>query len=182
MATRKTHVRRADFLRRGLDVLALDGPRSLTAARMARELKVTTGSFYWHFPTVSEFRLILTTFWCDDVVIGIISDARERAENPRDVLQIIGTLVKKRRTHRYDTAMRSWAETDNDAKKAVTAADLIRRDLIIDAMREEGGGEDAARDKANLLGVAWRGSQNLQDVDYRFKLIGLIGATPDSKS
>jgi AcrR family transcriptional regulator len=43
---------------------------------MARELNVTTGSFYWHFNTVNEFRDELKAFWRDKVVVGIIVDAK----------------------------------------------------------------------------------------------------------
>ena len=182
MARRKSSVSKADFLSCGLDVLASDGPQSLSAARMARELNVTTGSFYWHFSTVSDFRRELKIFWRDDVVMGIIADARDRSENPGDILQTIGALIRERGAYRYDAAMRGWAETDDDAKEAVTAADIVRQDLITEAIRGADGDEEAARDKANLLGVAWRGSQDMQDVDYRFKLIGLIVPTSDSSS
>ena len=76
MESSKSRLTKSDYLRRGLDVLAAEGPRSLTAARMARELNVTKGSFYWHFESVDSFRDDLKRFWHDDVVIGIITQAK----------------------------------------------------------------------------------------------------------
>jgi AcrR family transcriptional regulator len=180
MVPPKSQLQKSDFLIRGLDVLAGEGPGSLTAARMARELKVSTGSFYWHFKTVDDFRDELKRFWRDDIVVGIINDARDQAKDPGDVLEEIGRIIRQRETYRYDAAMRNWARTDRYAKKAVRAADALRGDLIAGVLRDAGASAQYALDKSNLLSAAWLGSQDMQDPDYRFKLMGLI--TRDSGS
>jgi AcrR family transcriptional regulator len=180
MDMHKSSLTRSDFLQKGLEVLAADGPRSLTAARLARELQVTTGSFFWHFQTVEKFREKLKRFWCDEVVVGIINDARDQVEDPKDVLATIGTLIKQRDTHRFDTAMRRWAETDSDTAEVVRAADTLRGELITMLLKDFGHKAERAKDRTNLLGAAWRGSQDIEDSDYRLKLISLI--TGDSES
>ena len=173
MESSKSRLAKSDFLNRGLDVLAADGPRSLTAARMARELNVTTGSFYWHFNTVDEFRDEMKKFWRDEVVVGIIVDAKEQAGDPASVLDEIGKVIRQRGTHRYDAAMRSWAESDGEAREVVRTADLLRRDLIAEVLQVAGANEEEAKDKSNLLGAAWSGSQDTEP-EYRFKLISMI--------
>jgi AcrR family transcriptional regulator len=180
METLKPRLNRSDFLNMGLDVLAAEGPRALTAARMAREMNVTTGSFYWHFKTVDEFCEELKSFWRDDIVVGIINDAREQAKSPGDVLEEIGRIIRQRRTDRYDMAMRNWARSDRSADEAVRAADSLRGELIAGVLKDAGASKAQARDKSNLLGAAWVGSQDMQDPDYRFNLMGLI--TRDSGS
>jgi AcrR family transcriptional regulator len=180
METPKSRLNRSDFLNVGLDVLAAEGPRTLTAARMARELNVTTGSFYWHFSTVGDFRDELKSFWRDDIVVGIIDDAREEAKDSGDLLEEIGRIIRQRGTDRYDAAMRSWARSDRSADKAVRAADSLRGELIAGVLKDAGASKERARDKSNLLGAAWLGSQDMKDPDYRFKLMGLI--TRDSGS
>ena len=90
MVAANERLRKSDFLQCGLDVLVADGPTKLTAARMARELGVTTGSFFWHFGTVAKFRDELLVFWRDVIVVGIIEDAKKQAEHPGDVLKEIG--------------------------------------------------------------------------------------------
>jgi len=182
MEASKFRLARSDFLNRGLDVLAADGPRSLTAARMARELLVTTGSFYWHFSTVDDFRDELKRFWRDDIVIGIINDVREQAKDPGNVLDEIGRIIRQRGTHRYDAAMRSWAKSDRGAEEIVRSADALRGDLIARVLRDAGASEEQARDKSNLLAAAWLGSQDMDDPEYRFKLMGMITRDSDSNS
>ena len=177
----KSKLAKSDYLYRGLDVLAAEGPHSLTAARMAREMNVTTGSFYWHFSTVDEFRAEIRKFWRDEVVVGIIVDAKEQAGDPTKVLDEIGKIIRQRGTHRYDAAMRGWAESDSETEKIVRAADLVRRDLIAEVLQVAGESKEEAKDKSNLLGAAWRGSQDI-DPEYRFKLIAMITKKSDSGS
>lgn len=182
MVASNLRLSRSDFLRRGLDVLATDGPRNLTAARMARELKVTTGSFYWHFDSVEDFRDELLVFWHDVIVIGIINDAKEQAEHPGEVLNEIGRIIRQRRTDRYDSAMRSWAKSERRTEKIVQSADALRAELIAGVLREAGATEEVARDRTNLLGAAWRGSVDMEDPEYRHKLIEMITRPPNDES
>ena len=173
---------KSDFLRCGLDVLATDGPRNLTAARMARELQVTTGSFYWHFDSVKDFRDELLTFWRDAIVVGIIIDAKKQAEHPGEVLNEIGRIIRQRRTDRYDTAMRKWAKVDRRTEKIVRSADALRAKLIAGVLSEAGDPEEVARDRANLLGAAWRGSVDMGTPEYRLKLIEMITRPSNDES
>ncbi len=175
----KPRLDRSDFLHRGLEVLVADGPGALTAARLARELNVSTGSFFWHFKTVDRFRDELKTFWRDEVIVGIISDAKEQAADAGKVLDEIGKNIRRRGAHRYDAAMRSWAETDHETEKIVRSADQLRGDLITAVLKDAGANPEGARDRASLFGAAWQGSQEMKP-DYRFKLMGLITNDSDS--
>ena len=160
MAPSKLRLDRSDFLHRGLEVLVADGSRALTAARLARELNVSTGSFFWHFKTVDRFRAELKTFWRDEVVVGIISDAKEQTDDPGKVMEEIGKIIRRRGAHRYDAAMRRWAETDRESEKIVRSADLLRGDLITAVLKDAGANPEGARDRASLFGAAWQGSQD----------------------
>jgi len=173
MEPSKPRLDRSDFLHRGLEVLVADGPGALTAARLARELKVSTGSFFWHFKTVDRFRDELKTFWRDEVIVGTIRDAKERADDPGKVMEEIGKIVRRRGTHRYDAAMRLWAETDCKAEEIVRSADQLRGDLIAGVLKDAGASTEGARDRASLFGAAWRGSQEMK-TDHRFKLMSMI--------
>ena len=174
MVAANERLRKSDFLQCGLDVLVADGPTKLTAARMARELGVTTGSFFWHFGTVEKFRDELLVFWRDVIVVGIIEDAKKQAEHPGDVLKEIGKFIQERGTDRYDTAMREWAKSEHKVKETIRSADTLRAKLIAEVLSEAGASEEQARDLTNLVGAAWRGSQEMGDSDYRLKMIGMI--------
>ena len=113
------------------------------------------------------------------MVVGIISDAQEQADDPGKVLDEIGKIIRSRGTHRYDAAMRSWAEADRETEKIVRSADLLRGDLITAVLKDAGANSEGARDRASLLGAAWQGSQEMK-ADHRFKLISLITNDSDS--
>ena len=169
--------RRQEFLRKGLDVLADEGPKAVSAARMARALEVSTGSFYWHFATVSEFHDALRSYWKDVVIVGLFEKAKENAkDDPARALEELADLIQTQKTYRYDSAMRDWAKTNEDAAECVGAADEWRGGVVTGFLRAMGEKENLSRDRANLLGAAWRGSDGMSDPAYRFKLMGLIAS------
>ena len=170
------------FLREGLEILADKGPRSLTAARVSKQLCVTTGSFYWHFRTIAEFHSEIKKFWLNEILIPLIKEAREVAEDLGSVLEIIGQIVRQRGIVRYDRAMRNWAHSDQNARNIVAAADKMRQELIKEVFQAKGESMEAASEKAELFGAAWLGSQTIPDSDHRFKLLGMITGDKNSRS
>ena len=148
----------------------------LKAARLARRLGVTTGSFYWHFQGLAEFRSALLEYWKEDVVGGLIRTAKASETETAQVLPTLRTLILESGAHDYDTAMREWARSDPLVREAVESADQARATFLVEALRAAGMAEDDARDRANLIGAAWRGSKELADPDYRMKLIRLAGS------
>ena len=47
---------KSDWIDHGLRTLANDGPNALKVGPMATTLKVSRGSFYWHFRDIADFR------------------------------------------------------------------------------------------------------------------------------
>jgi AcrR family transcriptional regulator len=160
----------------GLEALVKSGPEALKAARLARMLGVTTGSFYWHFGCVAEFRSGLLEYWKEGVVGGLIRKAQASAQEPRQVLAELQKHILRSGTHRYDSAMRNWARTAPLVRDTVRSADEVRARFLIGALKDSGMSEEEARDRANLIGAAWRGSQDLGEPDYRMKLIRMAAS------
>jgi AcrR family transcriptional regulator len=157
-------------------LLADEGPEALRATRLARELGVTTGSFYWHFESADRFREDLQRYWKDEVVVGLVREARQRAEHPAKALEELSELIRTRKAYRYDRGMRSWAKHDDGARRTVELADSWRKEILSELIGVSGPGQQEADDRAALVGAAWVGSQEMNDQDYRFKLIGLAAS------
>jgi AcrR family transcriptional regulator len=168
---------REDWLRTGLEALADGGPEQLKATRLARKLGVTTGSFYWHFESLAEFRSELLVHWRDDIILGLIRAARKAAQDPEQVLPELQRRILESGAHRYDAAMRKWARTDPLVEDTVAETDAIRATFLMEHLRKTGMSEQEARDRAQLIGAAWRGSQDVAEPKYRMRLIGLAGTT-----
>src|SRR6185369_1741651 len=54
---------RQDWLEAGLQALATQGPQGLRIMTIALQLKVTKGSFYWHFPHLEAYGAALLEAW-----------------------------------------------------------------------------------------------------------------------
>jgi AcrR family transcriptional regulator len=173
MAASPTDGRRAEFLNTGLRLLAQGGPRALTAVRLAQELGVTTGSFYWHFESVGTFRNDLLRYWTDDFIPALARDALAAAEGPGDVLRALSILVLKRQANRFDDAMRAWAKTNPEAREAVARADRWRGRVLYEMLDPDRKDSKAARERTNLMGTVWRGSEGMSDPKQRLRFMKL---------
>ena len=161
---------REDYLEMGLELLAGSGPRTLTATRLAAELEVTTGSFYWHFKNVAEFHEAVRTYWRQVVVPEVIAEALRQAEaegsKPIDKL---GQLVWQSGIYRYDDAMRSWAKTSPETAALLEEADAWRGRVMTAMM----GDTETAAEITDLIGAAWRGSSGMRNVKRRARMIAM---------
>jgi AcrR family transcriptional regulator len=166
----------------GLEALADAGPEELNATRLSRKLGVTTGSFYWHFECLDDFRSALLVYWKDDVIVGLIREAREAVQDSEQALPELQRRVLDSGAHRYDVAMRKWARADPLVEDTVRDADAIRATFLVEELRKSGMSEQEARDRAQLIGAAWRGSQNEAKPEYRMRLIGLASTIEEDRA
>jgi AcrR family transcriptional regulator len=180
-STKQPKLGRESWLRAALEALADGGPGEIRAVRLARRLGVTTGSFYWHFERLDDFRSALLEYWKDDVIVGLIREAREASPDPDQVLPELRRRILESGAHRYDVAMRKWAQTDRLVEDTVRAADALRATFLVEEFRKNGMNEQEASDRSQLIGAAWRGSQEMAEPQYRMKLIGLASATKESR-
>jgi AcrR family transcriptional regulator len=165
--------RRTEFLNTGLKLLAEAGPRALTAVRLTQELGVTTGSFYWHFESVGAFRGEMLQYWTDEFIPALARDALARAKGKDDVLRALSRLVLERQANRFDDAMRAWAKTNPDAREAVARADRWRGRVLYEMLDPDRKDPKAARERTNLMGTVWRGSEGMPDPKQRLRLMQL---------
>jgi len=174
--THEPRLGREDWFRMGLEALAENGPEALKAARLARRLGVTTGSFYWHFGCVADFQSELLEYWKEGVVAGVIEEAKANAQEPAQILAELRKRILESGAHRYDTAMRIWARTNPRVGDTLREVDEIRATFLVESLRKSGLSKQEARDRASLIGAAWRGSRDLDDPNYRMKLIGIAAS------
>ena len=158
MPNQNRALRRDNWLLAGLDALANYGPQSLRAAKLARTLGVTTGSFYWHFDSVGAFQAELLGYWKEEVVERLICEAKAASEDPKQVLAEPRKRILQSGAHRYDSAMRRWARTDDCVLETVRHADEVRGAFLTDVLTASGVNAGEASERARLIGAAWRGS------------------------
>jgi len=152
---------KADWIRRGLRTLASEGAGALKVGPMATKLKVSRGSFYWHFRDIADFRAQLLGGWQARTTERVIQDLEERAEPDRLKHLLQRGFGGGRRS--LDRAIRSWAAEDAEVAAAVAAVDARRVDYIAGLLTAAGVETQKALARATFLYWAYLGQAVVMD-------------------
>lgn len=145
---------RADWVKAGLKALAREGVSALKADRLARELGVSRGSFYWHFADVDAFHRAVLEGWkavaTEDIVTRLAQIDGDR----------LGTLVAGalESDTKLEKAVRAWAAHDATARGMVKAVDARRIGYMEEELVALGVSRRAAAARARVIYWTWLGS------------------------
>lgn len=122
-----------DWLRAARLALLRSGPSEVRVERLARDLKVTKGSFYWHFKDREELLELLLREW-EDEFPQIIAHAKGRSG--RDAIQLLLRYVVdlaplgEKGMSPSDAAIFAWASVSPDVALRVNRAEERRLRLL----------------------------------------------------
>ena len=120
------------------EVLAEEGIAGLRVEVLAKRLKVTKGSFYWHFTDRRDLLLAVLSHWKEGRIRDIIKQTR--AQPGHELAQIyhvidVYSASRSRRGMLIELAVRDWARRDPEASVIVAEVDDVRlrcaRDLFL---------------------------------------------------
>ena len=140
-----------DYYNAAFDLLASDGPRALTIAKLCHALGVSKGSFYHHFDGIPDFTAKFLDYWehweSADVEVML-----EKVE-PVERLQLAKIVATWEIHHEAETAIRAMARTNPEIGAVMRRVDDKREDVIFRVFVTVGMEEDRARVLARL-GIA----------------------------
>lgn len=110
------------WLDAGLGALAASGPSALAAEPLARALKTTKGSFYWHFKDVPAFQEAVLTRWQAAALEQVLAHLQQEDESDRR-LRDFGRMVLN---DPVEPQLRIWALNDPDVAKVIAEVDTER--------------------------------------------------------
>lgn len=116
---------RSDWVAAGLAALAAEGLDAVRVERLAGALKVTKGSFYWHFRDRSALLEAMFETWRTTATGDIITRVEAVAATPAERLKALFALVL-RSDGRLEMAMRDWSAHDEQVRAVVGEADHRR--------------------------------------------------------
>lgn len=126
-------LRREDWVAAAEAELVSSGVSAVTVGRLARRLKVTRGSFYWHFENHGELLRALLKFW-QDTNTGSFERALASTSGGDGVTEFLAIvnllLAEKDYSPAFDLAVRDWARTSREAAAAVRRADERRMEVL----------------------------------------------------
>jgi AcrR family transcriptional regulator len=138
-----------DWIEFALQTLAREGFDALKADVLARKLGISRGSFYWHFTDLNDLHARVIEHWKQAATEAIIVDI-ERYRLPEERFDALlrhafgrGALLEIR--------MRTWAENNVQAQRAVSDIDRRRREYIEHLLVEAGVAPTLAATRAQLV-------------------------------
>lgn len=145
----------SDWVAAGLKALASRGFTALKAEPLAKALRVSRGSFYWHFADIAAFHAAILARWREVAAEQIIANI-EAASRDQDPLALLLRRVFGERLT-LERAVRTWASVDPAARAAVQAIDRRRLGYVEGLLAQSGLPSEQARARAQILYWAFLG-------------------------
>ena len=145
-----------DWLQAGFRALTEAGPQALKAEPLARALKVSKGSFYWHFKDLSDFKNAMVEHWQQAATADVIAQISAGTADPQSKLRSLLKQATALPRGAYggpavEPAIRDWARYDPKIAEIVTTIDTRRIAFTEALFLEAGQGKTQARQSARLL-------------------------------
>ena len=151
--SKRNRATRADWLAAALDALHKKGPKGLNIQELARQLKISKTSFYWHFKDKAELVDALVDFWCHEFTETVTENVELLNSPPRQRLAKAMEIVDEFDLGNYDSSFRIWARTEPRVAIAVREANKQRLEFASKAFAELGfSGESLACRTAMWVG------------------------------
>jgi AcrR family transcriptional regulator len=152
---------KSDWISHGLRTLAAEGANALKAGPMAEGLKVSRGSFYWHFRDIADFRAQLLQAWQEQATDRVIRDLEAQRDRPDRLKQLMRRAFASRRS--LDRAIRSWAAENREVAAVVSSVDARRVAYIAKMLAAAGVEGQKAQRRAAFLYWAFLGQRMVMD-------------------
>lgn len=168
----KQFVTRVDYFEVALELLASGGATQIKVNAMCEVLKVTSGSFYGYFGSMSNFVKDFLKYWelsQTDRVAKMITAPTDLVTRMRIMKNLTASLP-----HAAEAAIRAWAYTNEDVAAMQRAVDERRLETLAEILEPTVRSAKEARELAILamtllVGLQqWRQPVTRADFDLVF--------------
>lgn len=149
---RRQTLTRDSWIAAAVDVLERRGIAAVKIDRLARQLKVTRGSFYFHFAGLKDLQEALLQTWRERncAPFGAL-EAGEDIDGRALFDAIVGVWVDEDPfSPLLDLALREWSRSSRRLAGEVAEADGLRISLLTRAFRRMGYGDDESVVRARI--------------------------------
>lgn len=144
---------RQDWINAARQALIAGGVEQVKVDRLAKDLGITRGSFYWFFKSREELLDELLKDWEHSNTQPLLDEiARMPAGDATAAMQGIVSfwIDEKDFSPAYDAAMRDWARVSPQAEEVVRRVDNRRIEALTEMFRKLGFPEDEAFIRARV--------------------------------
>jgi AcrR family transcriptional regulator len=141
---------RQEWIEAGLRAMAEGGADAVRIERLAGALRVTKGSFYWHFKDRGALFAALLDAWKEVATNAIIAQVQAQGGKATARLRALFTIAMQS-DGRLDLAIRHWAARDRMARRALDQVDRLRFGYLEALFRELGFSKPEAVARSRLV-------------------------------
>ncbi len=129
----RKQLQRFDWLQKALEIFVDEGIDSIRITRLASDLGVTRGSFYWHFHNREDLIDSLVSYWKDKNSVAITASVSQALSLADGIFRFFETCIDESQFDpRLDLALREWARRSDAIRALLDGEDQIR----IEALRQ----------------------------------------------
>lgn len=148
---------RQDWINAGLMVLAEGGVEAVRIEPLAKRMKMTKGSFYWHFKDRNDLLDAILAEWVEIDTDGIIEQVNQIDADPKTkLLRLLelaiadNGLISGLADGRIENAIRAWAMSNQKVAELIAHVDQQRLNYTKGLFLEIGFSEPEAVVRARL--------------------------------
>ncbi len=131
--TERKQLQRFDWLLKALEIFIEEGIEAVRITRIADELDVTRGSFYWHFSNREDLIEALVEYWKSHNTNAIVESVSNAGSLGEGIFRFFETCLDTQLFDpRLDLAVREWARRVPEIRQQLDAADQIRVKALTD--------------------------------------------------
>ncbi|MCC2102977.1 MAG: TetR/AcrR family transcriptional regulator [Hyphomicrobiales bacterium] len=147
---------RKEWIAAAIEAASEGGIDNVRVERLARRLRVTKGSFYWHFKDRNALLQALLEAWQDMQTTAVIDNVEAVGGQPREILANVISHIGGMNVG-LEIALRQWAATDDEVYKTIVRIDEVRISHLQSIIARAGIPAERARERAMLLYYAFIG-------------------------
>jgi len=155
-----------DWISAGFRALTLGGPQAIKIEQIAVDLKVSKGSFYWHFKNLQAYKQAMLDYWQQRGTAQVIAQVDTKNVTPKERLaDLIATATEPNRAavggRQAEAAIRDWARYDKNVAATIHKIEQTRLEYVAALFEQTGQNQPRAARSARLLYATLIGLESL---------------------
>jgi len=123
----RKQLQRIDWLLSALEIFVAEGIDAVRITRLAQNLGVTRGSFYWHFENREDLIDALVSYWKDKNTRAVTESVANASNLAEGIFRFFETCIDAALFDpRLDLALREWARRSSEVRNMVDFEDEAR--------------------------------------------------------
>lgn len=166
---RRVRVDATTWVDAGIEILVRESIEHVRIDRLAADLGMTKGSFYWHFKNREELLGAILDRWYQKATLGVRDRAEREGSTAEEkllrLLELPFWSPQAERAADLELAIRAWSRRSPLARRAVQKVDAMRLEYLTGLLRSVLAGDEDATARAHLTYGFMRYLSQLRDVD-----------------